>query len=451
MSTYLFLHVPKAAGTSYGEALGAALGGRRVAIDIPGEMSSEEFQQVDPETLRQYTLVTAHVDYGLVRRAPWLQPITVLRDPVERIVSWYHYVLRDDGEALSPWRRFIEARRLSVQDFLLHPQLRSLHGQAQTMQLAGYLWSGDPLPHVDRLVGIAAENLATCAHVGLFERLGDSLRLARAELGLDAVPELPGANVSPARDDELDPEVRSRVAEVLGMDSAFYPLAVAEFERRLAAHGLDGTETSLPPPERPAWVRPPLTTVPTADGAGTDHVVVARGTVGDWIELTWSLEPGTTIGGPVVWPLPVSAPAGETQVVSSGESFRLDDDAPVDLGTNWLSLPAGVYEVQATVPCRRFEAHEHDDWDLLVDVAWYGDPPIPYVSGLPGAPDLTLWLPVRVPVGLPKLPMQGAPVSVTGVLRVPEDGGHLCLLLGSSHALTMSPGDQVRVRVVRIG
>ena len=451
MSTYLFLHVPKAAGTSYSEALGVALGGRRVAIDIPGEMTSEEFQQVDPETLRPYTFVTAHVDYGLVRRAPWLQPVTVLRDPVERIVSWYHYVLRDDGESLAPWRRLIDGRRLSVQDFLLHPQLRWLQGQAQTMQLAGYLWSGDPLPHEDRLVGIAAENLAACAHVGLFERLGDSLRLAQAELGLAAVPELPGANVSPARDDEVDPEVRARVAELLGMDSAFYPLAVAEFERRLAAHGLDGAETALPPPERPVA----RVVTPTATpGPGAEPVAEAggsRGAVGDWIELTWSPEPGTSIGGPLVWPLPVAAPVAETEVLVGGDGLRVGDDAPVDVGANWVSVPAGVYEVQATVPCRRFEAHQHDDWDLLVDVAWYDDPPIPYVPGLPGAPDVTLWLPVRVPVGLPKLPLRGAPVSVAGTLRAPADGGHLCLLIGSSQAVTMSPGDQVRLRVVRIG
>lgn len=449
MSTYLFLHVPKAAGTSYSEALGVALGGRRVAIDIPGAMSSEEFQQVDPETLRPYTFVTAHVDFGLVRRAPWLQPVTVLRDPVERIVSWYHYVLRDEGEALVPWRRFIEGRRLSVQDFLLHPQLRWLQGQAQTMQLAGYLWSGDPLPHEDRLVDIAAENLASCAHIGLFERLGDSLRLAQAEPGLDAVPELPGANVSPARDDELDPEVRARVAELLGMDSAFHPFAVAEFERRLAAHGLDGDTTDLAPPARPvATVRPPAA---PPSGSPAPATPPHAGAVGDWIELTWSPEPGTTIGGPLVWPLPLSAPVDETAVVGAGDAVRVADDAPVDVGANWVSLPAGVYEVQATVPCRRFEAQQHEDWDLLVDVAWYGDPPIPYVPGLPGAPDATLWLPVRVPVGLPKLPLRGAPVSVAGVLRVPDHGGHLCLLLGSSRPVTMSPGDEVRLRVVRIG
>ncbi|MCB1004623.1 MAG: sulfotransferase family 2 domain-containing protein [Acidimicrobiales bacterium] len=219
--TYLFLHVPKAAGTAYAMALARAVGGEHLLVDIPGEYSSEEFQQVDPESLRRYSFVGAHVDYGLVRRAPWLRPITVLRDPVDRVVSWYHYALRSTDEGLAAWRRFLEGRRLSIEEFLSHPQLRWLHGQSETMQLAGYLWSGDPIPHEDRLVPVAAENLASCAHVGLFERLGDSLHLARAELGLADVPALPDANVSPPRPSELDPEVRARVAEVLGMDSAF--------------------------------------------------------------------------------------------------------------------------------------------------------------------------------------------------------------------------------------
>ena len=255
--TYLFLHVPKAAGTAYAMALARAVGGEHLLVDIPGEYSSEEFQQVDPESLRRYSFVGAHVDYGLVRRAPWLRPITVLRDPVDRVVSWYHYALRSTDEGLAAWRRFLEGRRLSIEEFLSHPQLRWLHGQSETMQLAGYLWSGDPIPHEDRLVPVAAENLASCAHVGLFERLGDSLHLARAELGLADVPALPDANVSPPRPSELDPEVRARVAEVLGMDSAFYALAVEEFERRLAAHGLAGEVRELRPPSRPPTVAPP--------------------------------------------------------------------------------------------------------------------------------------------------------------------------------------------------
>ena len=61
--TVLFLHVPKAAGTSYAMALADALGGERYLVPIPSEMTSEEFQQVDPETLRRFSFVGAHVDY----------------------------------------------------------------------------------------------------------------------------------------------------------------------------------------------------------------------------------------------------------------------------------------------------------------------------------------------------------------------------------------------------
>lgn len=450
--TVLFLHVPKAAGTSYARALSDALGGPSMMAPIPSEVTSEEFQQVDPESLRPYTFVGAHVDYALCRRAPWLRPATVLRDPVDRIVSWYHYVRRNEGAALAPWRRLIEGRDLSVEDFLLHPQLRWLQGQAQTMQLAGYLWSGEPLPHVDRLVGIAAENLAACAHVGLFERLGDSLRLAQRELGLDAVPSLPDENVSPPRPDELDPEVRARVGELLGMDSAFYPLAVAEFERRLKRHGLAGERTELPPPVRPPVVGVSGTTAgaPTAD-VTPEPSTEAAGAVGDWIELAWLPEPGTTIGGPLVWPLPLSAAPADADVTAVGSTFTVADDAPLDLGVNWVGLPAGLYQVQATVPCRRFEPDEEAPWDLLFDFAWYDDPPIPYVEGLPGAPDETLWIPLVVPVGLPKLPLRGAPVSGSGLLRVPRDGGHLAVLLGSTRPVAISPGDQVRLRYARVG
>lgn len=475
--TVLFLHVPKAAGTSYALALARALDGPSLMVDIPGTYSSEEFQQVDPETLRPYGLVGAHVDYGLCRRAPWLAPVTVLRDPVDRIVSWYHYVLRDEGASLRPWRRFIEQRRLSVEEFLLHPQLRWLQGQAETMQIAGYLWSGDELPYVDDLVPEAVANLSTFAHFGLYERLGDSLRLARAELGLGAVPTLPDENVSPPRPRELDPDVRAAVADLIGMDAAFYPAAVAEFERRLAAHGLTGDPTPLPPPVRPppgevappharsttapASARPPSGQPPQGDPPtptpdpepDRQEPLAARPAVGDWLELAWSPEPGTTIGGPLIWPVPLSAPEGaEAIAASAGDSFVLGDPAPLDLGANWVRVPAGLYQVQATVPCRRLGAARAEvAWDLLFDFAWYGDPPIPYVEGLPGAPDLVLWVPQAVPPALPKLPLRGAPVSAGGLLRVPDGGGHLAFLLGSTQPVVVSAGDQVRLRYVKVG
>ena len=51
--TVLFLHIPKAAGTSYGAALADALGGERLVPLIPEEITSEDFQQhVDPDSLR---------------------------------------------------------------------------------------------------------------------------------------------------------------------------------------------------------------------------------------------------------------------------------------------------------------------------------------------------------------------------------------------------------------
>lgn len=453
--TVAFLHVPKAAGTSYLEALAAAIGGRQLVVRIPGEITSEAFQQtLVPESLRQYSFVAGHFDYDVCRRAPFLRPVTVLRDPVDRIVSWYHYTLRSVDEGLAPWRRFIEDRHLEVEDFLLHPKLRWLHGQAQTMQIAGYLWSGEPYPEVDRLVPEAEENLARFAHLGLYERLGDSLRLAQAELGLASVPTLPDSNVSPARGAELDPAVRAEVTEMLGMDSMFYPWAVGLFEQRLAAHGLNDESVNLASPERP----PPLAVHrspgrhpgPDPEGRPTGEER-GRAGVGDLVELAWYPRPGEVLGGDLDAPLPVHAPEAAVEVLSGGV-FTVDAHPALDLGANWLRVPAGVYQVQATVPCRRFgDIGPDDDWVLLFDFAWYGEPPIPYVPGLPGAADVELWQARTAHPGLPPAPLLGSPISAGGLLRVPDGGGHLCFLLGSTRPVVVSPGDQVRILYVKVG
>lgn len=441
----LLLHVPRTAGTSYGAALAGALGGPHVSIGASEAFASEGFQQVDVEELRRYAFVSAHVDYGLCRRAPFLRPATVLRDPVDRLVSWFHYARRDDSPNLAEWRALIEGRGLTAEEFLLHPTLRSLHGQSQTLQVAGHLWSGDPRPPVDELVPMAVANLGRFAHVGLFERLGDSLRLARAELGLDAVPELPERNVSP-EPLALDPAVREEVAGLLGLDVEFHRAAVAEFERRLAAHGLGGPTTALPPPIRPVEVRPAprrraTTSAPPAPDAA----------VGDRLTLVWSPSPGSTVGGPLAAPRPLVVPPGAV-AARSGSSVGSGDDPPGASAANWLRVEAGAYLVQTSLPCRRFGADPVDaGWDLLVVVGWYDEPPIPGPPDLPGTPDAAVWLPQAVPAGLPELPQRGAPVAVPGLVSVPRGGGHLSVLVGSTVPIVASPNDEVRIDVVRVG
>ena len=89
---------------------------------------------------------------------------------------------------------------------------------------------------------------------------------------------VPDDNVSPPRPTELDPDVREQVAEMIGMDAAFYPWAVAEFERGLIRERVKegmtnakrkGARIGRPPAAaRPAVARQ-LPAVAAAVAAGT--------------------------------------------------------------------------------------------------------------------------------------------------------------------------------------
>ena len=60
--------------------------------ELEGAMTRETFEALPAETRRRYSLVVGHFPFGLHRRIP--RPsryVTVVRDPVERVVSLYYH------------------------------------------------------------------------------------------------------------------------------------------------------------------------------------------------------------------------------------------------------------------------------------------------------------------------------------------------------------------------
>ena len=89
-----FLHIPKTAGTT----LYALLDQHYPLKDICPEQLSSKVKKIPLEELARYRLIHGHLDYNFIKLLP-KKPIiiTMLRDPVERIISLYEY-----------WKRNIE-------------------------------------------------------------------------------------------------------------------------------------------------------------------------------------------------------------------------------------------------------------------------------------------------------------------------------------------------------
>ena len=451
--TVAFLHIAKCAGTSYGRFLADLLPGKHLFPPIGITMTAEQFQQhADPESLRQYTLVAGHFDYGLVRRAPFLRPATLLRDPVDRLLSQYHQFAESDDEYLRDWRMLIEGRRMGVEQFIRHPMIQEMLGQVQTAQVAGYVSSGIRPPSLECVAAEAREHLAEFAHVGLYEDLVASVALARLEFGSGITATLPTLNPSSASA-TLAPEIRAEVEDRLGLDSGFYRWAVTHFEQRLARHGIARTAAPSPTSRLPQTFLVPEVAKTTRrprfgrSHVGTSHVGTSH--VGDWIELQREPRAGTELGARFGEPPFLSALTFDAVVGRAGTTFVTAETGGTRADLDRVGIPAGIYDLQVAVSTHP-ESPDRQGWTVAFEFDWLDDPPIPW-HGRPGAPDVSIRNVVAVPLAAPRSAQPSVTVSSRALIRAPRNGGHLCVLFGSDRAVTTSPGDRVTLLIVRVG
>jgi len=227
----LFVHIPKTAGTSMTEALAGLYG----ALTFPA-MTTLDYAAYDDARLLQYRLFKGHAyrrDYK--RLPPDTRRLTVLRDPVERAISFWRYYrsLTLDGvddpyvaeairlaQSRSPLELIysespfvLEHLRLGqVRQFLPGPTLHAIgHRQFVTGEMKRQALA-DFIAEIDRF-----DVVLTC------EMLRVSLAPAHAALGLPppAAP-LPRVNISPGTDAVDRLEVRRAMMDVSDAEFACY-------------------------------------------------------------------------------------------------------------------------------------------------------------------------------------------------------------------------------------
>lgn len=214
-------HLPKTAGTSFAAALQSHFGERYRGdyADLPMQISPPRRKwkalsagaRMRAESTNGVACVHGHflpLKYRIGLRGREARFVTWLRDPVERVISHYHYWLRDyDGDdPTQPLRNRVLREGWSLQRFCLGPELRNLYRQ--------YLW-GFPAERFD--------------FIGITERYDDDLALfGQRYLGGDAV--VARALANPQRDDQpypIDPALRARIARHHDADVRLYAWAKA--------------------------------------------------------------------------------------------------------------------------------------------------------------------------------------------------------------------------------
>ncbi|WP_460096901.1 sulfotransferase family 2 domain-containing protein [Pseudomonas sp. S3_C01] len=240
-----YLHIPKTAGTSLTSFLDAQFDCSRIC---PAQLLPELFK-LDGDSISKYDFFRGHLWFGLnsyVGRD--LNYITMLRDPVQRTISWYSHVKRD----VNAYRHDrVVKENWSLFDFVADKETQWDMVNAQTIFLAADLdfekLSKDPVGYgqaviksyaarnKDReLLDLAKSRLERFMFFGITERMNHSLHLLSHVL--DVYPQFSREklNVSENRpmDDEISSDTIHAIREITSLDQELYDWAVKTFDSR---------------------------------------------------------------------------------------------------------------------------------------------------------------------------------------------------------------------------
>lgn len=233
---HAFLHIESTGGTTFGAILHRIAPGPVLHLGTDDQRSTEEIHRTfSTDTVAGCTVVLGHLDQGVCARVPMLRPMTLLRDPVDRLVSTYRRYLRSTDPGSAFWHDEIVRDQLSVVAFARHPLARYALTQTQTRQLAGAIWSGDQLLPEPELLDRAVANLRSFAYVGILERWQDSLRLLADLWDLPAIDDEGPRNVAPDDGIEITASEREALAELSQLDEQLYRVGSELFADRLLA------------------------------------------------------------------------------------------------------------------------------------------------------------------------------------------------------------------------
>lgn len=238
--TLIFLHVPKCAGTTMQHVVERYFPDE--AIYIPRLMP--EFPKDEAKlraSLAGARLVRGHVQVGLERyvrgRAVFM---TVLREPVQRVVSLYYH-MRNLHQTVSYDKRralpesFHVAGRVSLREFVCYDGMEFINRDGMCTFFCDDHWCPEVLSPDEKLAR-AKLVIDRCAVVGVAARLGETIDLMCWRFGWDHPGWFADLNKgSRLRLDEIDPVILATIRRNNVRDMELFQYARARFEADLAA------------------------------------------------------------------------------------------------------------------------------------------------------------------------------------------------------------------------
>jgi len=228
----LLLHIPKTAGTTLFDILCRRYKSKEIAKfgdrDVVKQLLATPRKQ-----LEQYRLMRTHYDYSIYKFLP-RKPvyITILRDPISRMVSLYKHIIRVESHDLHS--EFVE-NDLTISDLVELPMSEKRFNNRQTNQIAGAVRGDSDALSTQARLEVAKAHLDEFAFFGLTERFVDSIVLLAFTFDWDPIKDFESLNVSPknAKSEALSEEEREIILHHNQLDVKLYEHAYLLFGERI--------------------------------------------------------------------------------------------------------------------------------------------------------------------------------------------------------------------------